>query len=266
MKKPLPNKLDYDRQVLKEFLEKQPPHLSMARAIEAIYYKPLLPLKGRILDVGCGDGFFAWSVYKRQIINCGIDIEGSLWPEAVRQNNYKEVKVYDGVHIPYPNGTFDTVVSNCVLEHVENLEDLLEEIHRVLKPGGSFIVTVATNKWGSKLLGTRLFGQRYSNWFNHKAVHRSNLSLERWKEVYQEAGFKIKNIEGYFSDQNTLYWLDITHYWGIINLMTRKILGNWTWGIAGISNKIWGLVFNRMHFFESHEIESAGCIFIHAVK
>jgi len=46
--------------------------------------------------------------------------------------------VYDGRNIPFPDGHFDAVVSQEVLEHVEDIEYSLVEIARVLKPGGLF--------------------------------------------------------------------------------------------------------------------------------
>ena len=46
--------------------------------------------------------------------------------------------------MPFEDSSFDVVFSNCVLEHVEGLDDMLAHVGRVLKPGGQFVFTVPT--------------------------------------------------------------------------------------------------------------------------
>ena len=48
--------------------------------------------------------------------------------------------VIDGEHLPYPDATFDIVCSMGVLHHISNPTPLVDEIYRVLKPGGQLIV------------------------------------------------------------------------------------------------------------------------------
>lgn len=88
------------------------------------------------LDVGCGlkpyESSFQYASYT------GIDVEISGRSHELK----KPDKYFDGVNIPYENNTFDGILSTQVLEHVENLDLLLKECNRVLKPRGSFIVSV----------------------------------------------------------------------------------------------------------------------------
>ncbi|OFW61973.1 MAG: hypothetical protein A2133_07220 [Actinobacteria bacterium RBG_16_64_13] len=55
--------------------------------------------------------------------------------EEGRHSHYA-LSSYDGGRFPYPDGSFDVVTSNAVLEHVLNLEGFVSECHRVLAPGG----------------------------------------------------------------------------------------------------------------------------------
>ena len=165
--------MKFSRRVLKEFLKSEPPHLAMIRSIEAEYYKKYLPLKGKILDVGCGDGIFAWSVFKRQKIDLGVDVDNSLWKEAKNRKNYLKVVNYDGKKLPVKSETFDTVICNCVLEHVIKPEKLVAEMMRVTKVGGIFLATVVGKDFGDSFVGTKILGQKYKNWFNRKSIHVS---------------------------------------------------------------------------------------------
>jgi SAM-dependent methyltransferase len=93
-------------------------------------------LKGRLLDFGCGrkpyKPFFEVSEY------IGLDIE-----ESGHSHKNESIDVfYDGGKIPFADDHFDSVFSSEVFEHVFNLDEVLLEIRRVLKPGGHLLVTV----------------------------------------------------------------------------------------------------------------------------
>lgn len=90
---------------------------------------------GTLLDFGCGarpyESLFSVERY------IGLDIETSGHPaEGKRPDIY-----YDGRHIPLEDESIDHVFSAEVFEHVFNAPELFREIHRVLKPGGTLILT-----------------------------------------------------------------------------------------------------------------------------
>lgn len=91
-------------------------------------------LKGRLLDVGCGNKPYA------TLLNCdehvGIDV--GLSPH----NQSKFDTVFDGMTIPFGDATFDSVLCTEVLEHAREPRRLALEIGRVLKPGGYAFWTV----------------------------------------------------------------------------------------------------------------------------
>ena len=63
---------------------------------------------------------------------------------------------YDGVNLPAPDKQFDAVVSYAVLEHVQNEEQALSEIHRVLKEQGTLVISVPNKRWIFETHGARL--------------------------------------------------------------------------------------------------------------
>ncbi len=240
----------FNRRVLKEFLSSEPPHLAMIRSIEAEYYNKHLPLSGKILDVGCGDGLFAWSVFKRQEIDLGIDLDDSLWKEAKERKNYKKVMKYDGKKIPIKGEHFDTVICNCVLEHVTKSEELVVEMARVIKTGGVLLATVVGKDFGNSFLGTKVVGPVYKNWFNRKSIHVSCKDRHEWTNLFEKAGFRVIEMKTYFNNKGAGEFFEFTHYWGIVNLISRKFTGKWANGLASVSNKIWEIMamflMNRM--------------------
>ena len=94
-------------------------------------------LNGNILDFGCGSKPYEL-LFKNAESYIGIDLE-------VSGHNHKESKVdffYDGKTIPFNSEEFDIIVCFEVLEHVFNLEEVLNEMRRVLKPGGQLLISL----------------------------------------------------------------------------------------------------------------------------
>jgi len=117
-------------------------------------YNLLPPDKERLLDVGCGDGDFIFMANAKFKECYGIDVS-SLRIECAKERS-KEILGGDNIHfsnydadegIPFNNSFFDVVTCVAVLEHVFNPPNVLDEIHRVLKPGCIFIVQVPNIAW-----------------------------------------------------------------------------------------------------------------------
>jgi SAM-dependent methyltransferase len=93
-------------------------------------------MKGSLLDFGCGTKPYRSLLSVSEYI--GIDIVN-----PAHANDTTQVDVfYDGATLPYGDGTFDSVFSTEVITHVFNPERTLAELNRVMKPGGSFLLTV----------------------------------------------------------------------------------------------------------------------------
>ena len=85
---------------------------------------------GKLLDVGCGSKPYEKMFDVEKYI--GIDIEVS----GHNHSSSKVDKFYDGKKIPFENEYFQNVFASEVFEHVFNIDELLDEISRVLKSGG----------------------------------------------------------------------------------------------------------------------------------
>jgi len=91
----------------------------------------------RVLDLGCGvgDSIDAFRARDPEVDWTGIDVPES--PEARdRTRTDARFESFDGINLPFADGSFDLVYCKQVLEHVRHPEPLLAEVHRVLAPGG----------------------------------------------------------------------------------------------------------------------------------
>lgn len=93
---------------------------------------------GRVLDYGCGAG----AVVKAGRA-AGLEIYGTdvFYGGAATRPDPDDPAIGEmiGGRIPFPDGFFDLVVNNQVMEHVDDLDAVLAEIARVLKPGGTVL-------------------------------------------------------------------------------------------------------------------------------
>ncbi len=124
----------------------------------------LVDLEGKkILDVGCGMGVWLnqFSKFTDPENVYGSDIDQDLIKEIpadiAPQTN---LKVCPGEQLDFADNTFDIVFTNEVLEHVDDDRRVVEEIVRVLKPGGKFICFTPNRGWPFEQHGIFL-GKKY---------------------------------------------------------------------------------------------------------
>lgn len=93
----------------------------------------------RVLDYGCGKGNLVQLLRSRNISGFGCDVfyEGGDYSDTIGQSIFESgvIKRMYGDNIPFEDDSFDIVVNTQVMEHVPDLDIVLSEIYRVLKPG-----------------------------------------------------------------------------------------------------------------------------------
>ena len=90
---------------------------------------------GKVLDFGCGEKPYQQLFDYDEYIGVDIEVSG-------HDNSQNNVDVFrDGSSLPFENATFDSILATEVFEHVFNIDDILTEIHRVLKSWGSILIT-----------------------------------------------------------------------------------------------------------------------------
>jgi SAM-dependent methyltransferase len=92
-------------------------------------------VKGKILDVGCGQKPYQELFQSTEYI--GLEIDGEQSNSKKKADYY-----YDGQKFPFQDNIFDSVLINQVFEHIFNPAEFLEEVNRVLKKEGTLLMTV----------------------------------------------------------------------------------------------------------------------------
>lgn len=97
----------------------------------------------RVLDVGCGDGYYDALMAGRGAEVVGIDIHARRLATARRLHAGERATflTMDAQAMTFPDAVFDKVVSFCVVEHFPHDERVLAHVHRVLKPGGALVLS-----------------------------------------------------------------------------------------------------------------------------
>ena len=101
--------------------------------------KKFLPfLKGKVMDVGCGDCPYA------HLINRDVTKYLPVDTFDAGEFGYKRADVteFDGRTLPFEDDSIDHIICSEVFEHVAEPEQLASEIHRVMKPQGTALITI----------------------------------------------------------------------------------------------------------------------------
>jgi SAM-dependent methyltransferase len=153
-------------------------------------------LNGRILDLGCGDGRYFQLIWPRAKDVTGVDKDPTVADLGRQSGVYRDVHVSPAHQVPEPSGTFDHVFANCSLEHMDHLDSALAEIHRCLKPGGSLLCSVVTDRFIQWSLLPRLVSMAGFDGASAKLEedflnyhHLVNpLPVEEWQQRFANAG------------------------------------------------------------------------------
>ncbi|MBV8636814.1 MAG: class I SAM-dependent methyltransferase [Candidatus Eremiobacteraeota bacterium] len=96
-----------------------------------------------VLDIGCNNGYGTVIVANQSRSTIGVDVSPRAVESAQRYNPRENVRyqLIDGLSLPFDDGSFDLVTSFQVIEHISNVERYLAEIRRVLRPGGTGLLT-----------------------------------------------------------------------------------------------------------------------------
>jgi SAM-dependent methyltransferase len=100
----------------------------------------------RYLDIGCGNGAFTIGLGREFSQVYGIDVEEARLAEFHQKVEARDLRNYtvqstSAEAMDFPDNYFDVITAIEVIEHIPDLPAALDEIHRVLKPGGIFGIT-----------------------------------------------------------------------------------------------------------------------------
>lgn len=193
-----------------------------------------------LLDVGCGGGILAEEFAELGMQVTGIDPSGSSIETARRHASQSGFPITylvgAGEQLPFADAQFDYVSCCDVLEHVHDVDAVISEVSRVLKPGGLFFYDTVNRTWLSYLFLIKV-AQDWKRWaFMQPNQHRYDHFITP-AELHQKLahyGIINQDTRGMVGDYNllkTLYYL------------RKRATGAWTFRQLG----------ERMKMREGHD-------------
>jgi len=173
--------------------------LSLWRAWEVAAYRHYA-LKEPVLDLGCGDGRFFQLCFPRIKQVWGVDVDPRAVELAKESTVYREVYETPADRLPFEDETFESVFSNCAMEHMDNIDKVLSETHRVLRKNGAALFSVVTDKFVGlsplkkflELVKADDLAKQVQNRYE-EYHHLSNpFSIETWMEHITAGGMVVE--------------------------------------------------------------------------
>ena len=159
------------------------------------------------LDVGCGTGSYTIELAKLGADVVGIDSSEEMlaWARIKAQKADIEASFMaaDATNLPFPDSSFDTVISNGLLCFLKEPEKALIEMRRVLKPGGRLVVGVL-NRWSPWAFFRRIKGLFKDTIYNQAHF----ISPPELEGLLKRAGFDVKDVKTclfFFPINNKVY-------------------------------------------------------------
>lgn len=174
-------------------------------------------LQGEFLDYGCGPGYLLELFLKTQMNCYGCDaaefsvnlVNKKFFPTTL----WKGAKKIEKCTIPFADEKFDTITCIETIEHLDDmiLDNLLKELHRVLKKDGLIVFTTPNNED----LGKNMNYCPFCNSEFHRIQHVRSFSKESLPDLLKKYNFNVI----YCSEMNLLYHCTLDNPY----LLLRKI-------------------------------------------
>ncbi len=218
--------------VLRRYLEAAPLAWALPRSAEAALLAET-PLAPPLLDVGCGDGLFA-ELSDRLRGAIGVDLGGREVRRAAHRAIYAATVQADAARLPFAAGSFATVVSISALEHMTDLDRVLAELARVLRPGGRLVMSVPGPEiatamfWPRALrrLGLGWAARTYESLVNGCFHHHNLFSREDWSRRLGTFGLSVVAAHDFKSPRAAMLQ-DLSLPTAIVPALLRRLTGSW---------------------------------------
>jgi ubiquinone/menaquinone biosynthesis C-methylase UbiE len=195
------------------------PATAFWRAVEVDVLTRFLPSTGHCLDLGCGDGKLTAIAFhgktKEGLSLVGIDGDEYETQQAPQSFPYARVHTCWASNIPEPSASFDHVISNSVLEHIQDIEVTVKEVARLLKSGGTFLFTVPSPGFHRCLYGPlnpKSSREAYLLQMDKRLAHYRYWSTADWQDVLARYDLKIKDQVEYFNCKEVRRWESISRF------------------------------------------------------
>ncbi len=219
-----------DRRLLRRFLAEYPfqPATAVWRAAEIAELARVALPPGLGLDLGCGDGRLTRILSEEMggLRLVGLDVDPLETELARRENIYARVHTASAERIPEADAAFDFVVSVSVMEHIPQIDGVLADVARVLKPGGHLVATVPSAGFHNCLRGPLLPGAsraEYLRRLDRRVAHLRYWTTAEWRQALQRAGLRLLDARPIMSASVMRRWETLSRITaGVLHVAARR--------------------------------------------
>jgi ubiquinone/menaquinone biosynthesis C-methylase UbiE len=167
-----------------------------------------IPAKGdglKMLDLGCGSGYHLAKYRERGFDLVGVDGSEEMLKQARTINPEIEFHQGDVTNVPLPDASFDYLVCIEVLRYLPDIGPCVSEIARLLKPGGTALVTAAPPLQANlyPLVNMITAAKQVGNLTHLKQFFQSSGKLQK---EFDEAGFASVDVHGVYG--GSMVWVE----------------------------------------------------------
>jgi SAM-dependent methyltransferase len=218
--------------ILHDYLKRTPVTLALWRTLE-LRALAELALRPPVLDLGCGDGIFGSLLFPG---GAAFGLDASLGEVRLARSRgvYRHVLAADIEAIPLASESVNSVVSNCVVEHVDHLDAALGEIRRVLRPGGLFAFTTPSERFTEfffyprwlERIGLPSLARRWERFRNDYHHHVNVFEPGVWEQRMRSNGFVVET-QRYIVPEAIARHCDLAIATSLPAVALRAIAGKW---------------------------------------
>ena len=150
-----------------------------------------LPRAERALDLGCGDGRLSAELDAAQLV-CADVSAVALARARPRLPGAQLVELEPDAPLPFRDSDFDLALCAETIEHVRDVQLLLSELRRVLRPTGTLALTTPAH---GRLTGLAVLFGGIERHFDPLSPHLRHFSARSLRRVLGELGFEVARIE-----------------------------------------------------------------------
>ena len=166
----------------------------------------------RVLDLGCGVGFFGGLARQRGARVVGLDFSEAALGIALKEQSGMPLVRGDATALPFPSDHFEAILLNDIIEHLADAPGrlMIEEVFRVLRPGGRLIVDTDNdafvmqrkglkrlNEWLERGTEQRKALVEIKKTFTAPTLHIKIYTVHELRALLESVGFRIDAFDTY---------------------------------------------------------------------
>lgn len=181
------------------------------------FIKERLKQEAHVLDAGCGDGFGSFLLAENGYHVTGVDIAEAMIERALKNRIHTNIKFQKGslTELPLEDQSMDAVMAINSIEWVEHPLQVLEQFHKVLKPGGKLYLGLLGPTAGprahsyQRLYGKEAICNTMMPWEFERLALENGWELLDGMPVYKEEAKKLDttNLPRFLKQALTFMWV-----------------------------------------------------------